>query len=266
MMQTIWMQGIWIRDLILQFLQDGGEFILLGIWGGLLAVLRRRFFSSVCREAALAGGEKGRMLRAMTLKFQKSYEVHVEISDRDIFVQKYLCQEKRMGITLPRWHYLPERWAGMILCVGAAEMAAMDWLGYGQALMWQRGTAALGTAAVVFGLVLLLDVDSLWEQAHVLLLDYVSNTLYPRQIHVYEGFGEEADTAEDMMVSQDKESVKKDLADMVRKNSRGKEKNVDKQANHEAQKSDEKSAPAIPLTLKKEEEKLFQEVLSDFLG
>ena len=253
MMQTIWMQGIWIRDLILQFLQDGGEFILLGIWGGLLAVLRRRFFRSVCREAALDGGEKGRMLRAMTLKFQKSYEVHVEISDRDTYVKKYLCQEKRMGIPLPRWHYLPERWAGMILCVGAAEMAAMDWLGYGQALIWQRGTAALGTAAVVFGLALLLDVDSLWEQAHVLLLDYVSNTLYPRQIHVYEGFGEEADVA-----GRDRE----DSAELTAQEA----KSVDTKTKRGAQKNDEEKAPAISVTLKKEEEKLFQEVLSDFLG
>ena len=59
----------------LELLQNGGEFILLGIWGILLAVCRRRVFRSVCREAALEGGEKGRMLRAMTLKFQKSYEV-----------------------------------------------------------------------------------------------------------------------------------------------------------------------------------------------
>ena len=57
----------------LELLQNGGEFILLGIWGILLAVCRRRVFQSVCREAALEGGEKGRMLRAMTLKFQKSY-------------------------------------------------------------------------------------------------------------------------------------------------------------------------------------------------
>ena len=63
----------------LELLQNGGEFILLGIWGILLAVCRRRVFRSVCREAALEGGEKGRMLRAMTLKFQKSYEVHVDL-------------------------------------------------------------------------------------------------------------------------------------------------------------------------------------------
>ncbi len=136
----------------LELLQNGGEFILLGIWGILLAVCRRRVFRSVCREAALEGGEKGRMLRAMTLKFQKSYEVHVEISDRDTFVRKYICQEKRMRVSLPRWRYLPERLAGIILCVGAVEVALLDWLGYGQGLTWQRGTMALGTAAVVLGL------------------------------------------------------------------------------------------------------------------
>ena len=101
----------------LELLQNGGEFILLGIWGILLAVCRRRVFRSVCREAALEGGEKGRMLRAMTLKFQKSYEVHVEISDRDTFVRKYICQEKRMRVSLPRWRYLPERLAGIIICL-----------------------------------------------------------------------------------------------------------------------------------------------------
>ena len=227
----------------LELLQNGGEFILLGIWGILLAVCRRRVFRSVCREAALEGGEKGRMLRAMTLKFQKSYEVHVEISDRDTFVRKYICQEKRMRVSLPRWRYLPERLAGIILCVGAVEVALLDWLGYGQGLTWQRGTMALGTAAVVLGLALLLEVDSLWEQIHILLLDYVSNTLYPRQIHVYEAFAE---------------GIKGQRCE--------KEKLADGQVNDEAQKTAPKNATTIPLTLKKEEEKLFQEVLSDFLG
>ena len=223
----------------LELLQNGGEFMLLGIWGILLAVCRRRVFQSVCREAALEGGEKGRMLRAMTLKFQKSYEVHVEISDRDTFVRKYICQEKRMRVSLPRWRYLPERLAGIILCVGAVEVALLDWLGYGQGLTWQRGTMALGSAAVVLGLALLLEVDSLWEQIHILLLDYVSNTLYPRQIHVYEAFEEET------MVSQSGRS---------------------KQEDNRHEKDDEKDVSVMPVSLKKEEEKIFQEVLSDFLG
>ena len=210
----------------LELLQNGGEFILLGIWGILLAVCRRRVFQSVCREAALEGGEKGRMLRAMTLKFQK-----------------YICQEKRMRVSLPRWRYLPERLAGIILCVGAVEVALLDWLGYGQGLTWQRGTMALGSAAAVLGLSLLLEVDSLWEQIHILLLDYVSNTLYPRQIHVYEAFEKE-----------------------IKGQRSEKEKLADGQVNDEAQKTAQKNATAIPLTLKKEEEKIFQEVLSDFLG
>lgn len=158
----------------LELLQNGGEFILLGIWGILLAVCRRRVFRSVCREAALEGGEKGRMLRAMTLKFQKSYEVHVEISDRDTFVRKYICQEKRMRVSLPRWRYLPERLAGIILCVGAVEVALLDWLGYGQDLRGSRGTMALGSAAAVLGLSFLLEVDSLWEQT-----TFCCWTMYP---------------------------------------------------------------------------------------
>ena len=237
----------------LELLQNGGEFILLGIWGILLAVCRRRVFRSVCREAALEGGEKGRMLRAMTLKFQKSYEVHVEVSDRDTFVRKYICQEKRMRVSLPRWRYLPERLAGIILCVGAVEVALLDWLGYGQGLTWQRGTMALGSAAAVLGLSLLLEVDSLWEQIHILLLDYVSNTLYPRQIHVYEAFEEETDAANS-------------FAKGIKGQRSEKEKLADGQVNDEAQKTAQKNATAIPLTLKKEEEKIFQEVLSDFLG
>ena len=132
-------------------------------------------------------------------------------------------------------------------------MALLDWLGYGQGLTWQRGTMALGTAAVVLGLALLLEVDSLWEQIHILLLDYVSNTLYPRQIHVYEAFAEETDAAN---------SFTKEIKGQRSE----KEKLADGQVNDEAQKTAPKNATTIPLTLKKEEEKLFQEVLSDFLG
>lgn len=197
------------------------------------------------REGAHASGDDA--------KFQKSYEVHVEISDRDTFVRKYICQEKRMRVSLPRWRYLPERLAGIILCVGAVEVALLDWLGYGQGLTWQRGTMALGSAAVVLGLALLLEVDSLWEQIHILLLDYVSNTLYPRQIHVYEAFEKETDAANS-------------FAKGIKGQCGEKEKLADGQVNDEAQKTAQKNATAIPLTLKKEEEKIFQEVLSDFLG
>ena len=194
------------------------------------------------------------LLPPVLKKFHERYpKVHVEISDRDTFVRKYICQEKRMRVSLPRWRYLPERLAGIILCVGAVEVALLDWLGYGQGLTWQRGTMALGTAAVVLGLALLLEVDSLWEQIHILLLDYVSNTLYPRQIHVYEAFAEETDAANSFA-----EGIKGQRCE--------KEKLADGQVNDEAQKTAPKNATTIPLTLKKEEEKLFQEVLSDFLG
>ena len=71
-----------------------------------------------------------------------------------------------MRVSLPRWRYLPERWAGIILCVGAVEVALLDWLGYGQGLTWQRGTMALGSAAVVLGLALLLEVQPVGADPH----------------------------------------------------------------------------------------------------
>ena len=81
------------------------------------------------------------------------------------------------------------------------------------------------------------ETDSLWERTRVCLLDYVSNTLYPRQHHVYEGFGEEL------------KNVKKltEYSESDKKIPKGKE----------AEKK---------IVLKKEEEAIFQEVLSDFLG
>ena len=72
----------------------------------------------------------------------------------------------------------------------------------------------------------------LWEQAEVFLNDYVANTLYPRQMHVYETF-EEPDTAE-----------KTDAA---------------------RQKPVPENKSRTPV-LKKEEEQLFQEVMTEFLG
>ena len=49
------------------------EFWFLGVWGVLLALSRRGIIGKLCREAALGGGSKGKMLRQMTLKFEKSY-------------------------------------------------------------------------------------------------------------------------------------------------------------------------------------------------
>ena len=103
----------------LELLQNGGEFILLGIWGILLAVCRRRVFRSVCREAALEGGEKGRMLRAMTLKFQKSYEVHegvaaqMEISSGAPCRNHSLCGSSRGGTA-----GLARIWTGTYVAAG----------------------------------------------------------------------------------------------------------------------------------------------------
>ena len=70
---------------------------------------------------------------------------------------------------------------------------------------------------------------------------------------MYEAFAEETDAANSFA-----EGIKGQRCE--------KEKLADGQVNDEAQKTAPKNATTIPLTLKKEEEKLFQEVLSDFLG
>lgn len=209
-----------------------GEFLVLGIWGTVLAMARRILFGRLCREAALGSGGKGKMLRAMTLKFEKSYEVRVGIHDMSVFVQKYLCQEKKFGIRLGRWGKLPERWTGMILGIGFVEAMVLRYLGSEDLFCLNRFLAAATAAAAVRVASLLLESESLWEQARVYLLDYVANTLYPRQIHVYEGFAEEPAPGEETGAEPEQKVLK------------------------------EKKG----LVLAKEEEQLFQEVLSDFLG
>ena len=70
---------------------------------------------------------------------------------------------------------------------------------------------------------------------------------------MYEAFEEETDAANS-------------FAKGIKGQRSEKEKLADGQVNDEAQKTAQKNATAIPLPLKKEEEKIFQEVLSDFLG
>ena len=210
-----------------------GEFLALGIWGILLTLVRRVLFGRLCKEAALGNGEKGKMLKAMTLKFEKSYELNVGIYDRSAFIQKYLCQEKKFGIRLGQWRRLPERWMALILCIGLVEAAVLQYLGYSRTFCQARLVAAVTAAALVCIAFLWFESDSLWEQARVHLLDYVANTLYPRQIHVYEGFGEAAKEAEPPKDPQAEEG-----------------------------KTEQKKG----LVLEKEEQQIFQEVLSDFLG
>ena len=95
-----------------------------------------------------------------------------------------------------------------------------------------RLLASVGAAVIVRMAILWFETDSLWEQAEVFLNDYVANTLYPRQMHVYETF-EEPDTAE--------------RTDAAR------------------QRSVPENRSRTPV-LKKEEEQLFQEVMTEFLG
>ncbi|MBS6396404.1 MAG: hypothetical protein KH452_04540 [Clostridiales bacterium] len=230
-----------------------GEYLVLGCWGLLLTLVRRILFGGLCKEAALGSNGKGKMLRAMTLKFEKSYEVNVGIYDIPVFVQKYLCQERRLGVRLGRWRRLPERWTGIILGVGFVEAMVLRYLGYGDLFCLNRFLAAATAAVVVRIAVLWFETDSLWERAQICLLDYVSNTLYPRQIHIYEGFeAEEAAAAE-----------------------KAEEAGAIKQADTES--GAVQKVPAADMKtgggkkdrgslLKKEEEQIFQEVLSDFLG
>ncbi len=212
-----------------------GELLALGGWGVLLALLRRIVLGRLCREAALEDGGKGRMLKAMTLRFEKGGEVHVGVYDRTAFVRKYLCQERRLGVRLGRWRRLPERWAGLLLAVGFVEASALWFFGGESGPALDRFLAAATMAALVWAAALIFESDSLWEQAQATLLDYVSNTLYPRQIHVYEGFEEEAE----------KKPAAKKAARAKKEEPEPRKKGV---------------------ALKKEEEQLFQEVLTDFLG
>ena len=126
-----------------------GEFLVLGIWGVMLALVRKVLFGRLCRDAALGNGGKGKMLRAMTLKFEKSYEVKVGIHDIPVFVKKYLCQEKKFGIRLGQWRQLPERWTGMVLGAGFVEAMALRYLGCDGVFCLNRFLAGMTAAAVI---------------------------------------------------------------------------------------------------------------------
>lgn len=212
-------------------LRNYGEFALLGGWGILLVLMRRIVFGKLCREAMTEGTGNSRMRKAMTLKFEKSHEVHVEIMDIPMFVQKYLSQERRMGVRLFRWRRLPERWTGLIAGVGFLEASVFHYLGYGTAFCMDRFLMGLAAAVMVRMGILWFETDSLWEQAMICFQDYIANTLKPRQHHIYETFEQPAKA----------EPAAEEKA---------------------TEKPEHKKEPA----LNQEEEKLFQEMLTDFLG
>ena len=120
----------------------------------------------------------------------------------------------------------------LIVSIGVMEAVTFYFLRYSAAVCVDRLLASVGAAVIVRMAILWFETDCLWEQAEVFLNDYVANTLYPRQMHVYETF-EEPDTAE-----------KTDAA---------------------RQKPVPENKSRTPV-LKKEEEQLFQEVMTEFLG
>lgn len=220
-----------------------GEFLVLGSWGLLLTLVRRILFGKLCKEAALGENGRGKMQKAMTLKFEKSYEVNVGIYNIPVFVRKYLCQERKWGIRLGRWRRLSERWTALILGIGFVETMVLRYLGYDSGFCLNRFLAAATAAVIVRIAVLWFETDSLWERAEICLLDYVANTLYPRQVHVYETFEEAAEA------------------------SGASEKTVQETAAAKTRTSESKAKETKKgVRLKKEEEQIFQEVLSDFLG
>jgi hypothetical protein len=221
---------------IWNFIENGvwtyyGEILVLGTAGVLLALVRRILFGKLCQDVSRGSGGSGRMQKAMTLRFEKSYEVNVGVPNIPVFVRKYLCQERRFGIRLEQWRRLPERWTGLILGFGFLEAVLLRYFGYDRELFLNRFLAAMTMAVLVWLACLVFESDSLWEQTNILLLDYVSNTLYPRQTHEYEGFEAES-----------------------------------KVKTNEELPKEETGEPAKGFTLKKEEEQIFTEVLSEFLG
>lgn len=120
----------------------------------------------------------------------------------------------------------------LIVSIGVMEAVTFYFLRYPAAVYVDRLLASVGAAVIVRMAILWFETDSLWEQAEVFLNDYVANTLYPRQMHVYETF-EEPDTAEKTDAARQKPVPENKFRTPV---------------------------------LKKEEEQLFQEVMTEFLG
>ncbi len=173
-----------------------GEFAALGIWGILLAVLRRILFGRLCRDAAIEGNGGSPMRRAMALKYEKSAELDMEIRDIPAFVRRYLCQEKRLRVRLPRWRTLPERWTGLILGAGFLEAVTLHYLGGAALFCVNRFLAAAAAAVLVRMACLWFESGSLWEQAEIGFVDYVANTLAPRKNHIRETFEAEEEPPE----------------------------------------------------------------------
>ena len=136
-----------------------------------------------------------------------------------------------MGVRLFRWRRLPERWTGLIAGVGFLEAAVFHYLGYGIAFCMDRFLMGLAAAVMVRMGILWFETDSLWEQAVICFQDYIANTLKPRQNHIYETFEQ---LAKEEPAAEGKAT----------------------------EKPEHKKEPA----LNQEEEKLFQEMLTDFLG
>lgn len=255
------------------------EFWFLGVWGFVLALTRRCIFGKLCREAALGGGSKGKMLRQMTLKFEKSYEVHVEIHDISAFVRKYLYQEKRFGVFLGRWTRLPERWGRLTLYTGAAEGLILYFLGNDPLFCLDRVLTAALAALAVQTAVLVFESDSLWARAENSLRDYVANTLYPRQHHEYEGFEAEAAAGNEepgQAAAGNKEPGQAATLTAAAPGAEDESAAPGASGQKEVMETNQKAVPGARnrvqkdgekgVVLEKEEEQLFREVLSDFLG
>ncbi|MCC8161644.1 MAG: hypothetical protein LIO86_00395 [Lachnospiraceae bacterium] len=198
-----------------------GEFAALGTWGILLALMRRVLFGRLCRDVAVEGSGGSPMRRAMALKYEKSAELGMEIRDISAFVRRYLGQERRFRIRLPRWRTLPERWGSLTLGAGFLEAVTLHYLGYGRIFCIDRFLAAAAAFALIRMACLWFESGSLWEQAEICLVDYLANTLAPHRQHVREDFEEPP--------------VQEEQAEN-------------------------------PFALKKEEEQLFQEVLTELLS
>ncbi len=254
-----------------------GECITLCAWGILLVLVRRVLFGRLYKDAVLGCSGKGAMVRQMTLKFEKSYELKVGIPDRKTFVKKYMCHEKRFGIRLIRWRSLPERWSGLILCAGFVEAVLLSFLEYRASVCINRFLAAAAAAALVRTAILWFEADSLWELSEICLLDYVSNSLYPRQMHSYEGFEPEAaqpvtavsaesvQEADDEAARQSEMTEKKARAETEKKiRAETEEKAVAAQPPADKEKKEAKNLE--DRLLKREEEQIFQEVITKLFG
>ena len=157
------------------------------VFGGAIRTMLSFTYLKVRKEAESMGKSTHPLMKTLMKRFHTSYELKLRIQNVDIYVEKYLRNYKKAGISLGAW----ETWSEVFFAVSVLGCIAVNayliWTN--ASVQWQNGAewskmtvfcSTLIPCVVLYLQDMILNIPEHRKQVKVEIVDYLENVCQPR--------------------------------------------------------------------------------------